>query len=98
MIDLLFAAILIGELIGFYVFYKTENGCEAIYHAWYAPVIDILGIVSGSIIMLIALFAKNNPALFNFDISLSFIFLLFIMGSWQTSIHAVKGFLRLTNT
>jgi hypothetical protein len=94
MVDLFFAAILIGELVGFYYFYRTEYGCKAIYITWFAWIIDALGIISGTIIMGVAVFIAHHQKLFEINIPFAFILLLFIQGSWQASIHAVKWIVR----
>ncbi|MBI5469781.1 hypothetical protein HY968_00455 [Candidatus Kaiserbacteria bacterium] len=94
MLDLLFVAILVGELVGFYFFYRSEHGYKAIYITWFAWMIDLLGIVSGTIIMSLSIFVEHHPTFFNFNIPTPLILLLFIQGSWQVSIHAVKWVLR----
>ncbi len=98
MIDLIFALIFACELIGFYRFYSGRHGQKAVYVTWYAWMIDALGILSGSVIMSIAIFADHHPELFNFDIPFAFQLLVFTIGSWQTLIHAVKWTLRLKSS
>jgi hypothetical protein len=45
--------------------------------------------------MAIAVFASNTPYFFADSIPNDFITLVFIMGSWQASIHSVKLYLRV---
>lgn len=92
--DTLFALILLGELAFFFYFYSARMGVHAIYFTWFAWIIDIFGILSGSIIMSIGIFTDKNPQLFNFKIPFLLVLALFIIGSWQASIHVVKLILR----
>ena len=92
--DFLFAIILICELVLFYRFYSSHHGKHAVYFTWYAWVIDALGIASGIIIMVLAIYIEHDPGAFTFRIPFAFNLLLFIQGSWQTSIHAVKWLIR----
>ena len=93
--DWVFAFILIFEVAVFYYFYSHGSGASAVYFAWYAWIIDILAILSGCIVMSIAIFAANTPYFFTESIPQDFTILIFIMGSWQASIHAVKLYLRV---
>src|SRR5438270_918220 len=93
--DGLFAGILIFEVTVFYYFYSHGSGVHAVYFAWYAWIIDVLAVLSGCIIMAIAVFATHTPYFFTESVPHDFTILVFIMGSWQASIHAVKLYLRL---
>lgn len=92
---MLYAAILFTEIFFFYYFYSRHAGVHAIYFAWFAWIIDVLAILSGSIVMSISIFVAKNPTAFNFVVPFWFILLIYVMGSWQASIHAVKLFLRI---
>ena len=92
--DIICAAILIGELWAFYSFYSRSLGARAVYFSWFAWLIDAGAIISGSVIMYIAFFIHDNPAAFNFHVSFAFVLFVYLIGSWQASIHAVKMFLR----
>jgi len=81
------------ELYGFFRFYSTA-GTAAIYCSWYAFIIDTLAILSGTIIMSLAIFVEHRPELFNFEILPVHVLVIFLLGSWQTSIHAIKLYLR----
>jgi hypothetical protein len=93
--DWFFAAILIFEVAVFYYFYSHGAGVSAVYFAWYAWIIDLLAILSGCIVMAIAVFSANTPYFFAATVPDDFVTLVFIMGSWQASIHAVKLYLRV---
>jgi hypothetical protein len=93
--DWIFALILIFEVSVFYYFYSHGSGVSAVYFTWYAWIIDVLAILSGCIIMAVAIFADNTPYFFTEDVPRDFTILIFIMGSWQASIHAVKLYLRV---
>jgi hypothetical protein len=93
--DWVFAAILIFEVAVFYYFYSHGSGASAVYFAWYAWIIDVLAILSGCVIMAIAVFAAHTPYFFTEDVPRDFTILIFIMGSWQASIHSVKLYLRV---
>lgn len=90
-----FSLILVVEVFFFYYFYSRSDGAQAVYFAWYAWIIDVLAILSGCIIMSMAIFAERNPYFFTETVPAAFIFYVFIVGSWQASIHAVKMYLRI---
>ena len=92
--DWLFAVVLVAEVFAFYYFYSHGAGVHAVYFAWYAWIIDVLAILSGCIIMSTAIFAERTPYFFSESVPDSFIVFIFIVGSWQASIHAVKLYLR----
>ena len=92
--DWIFAIILILEVAAFYYFYSHSEGVRAIYFTWYAWIIDVLAIFSGCILMSMGIFAGQYPFFFSETIPQPFIMLIFIIGSWQASIHAVKLYLR----
>lgn len=85
-----FIAILVVELVTFFFFYNHPHGRRAVYFAWYASVIDVLAIVSGSVIMGLTIFAMHHPSLFTFRVPDYIFLLVFIVGSWQAAIHFVK--------
>ena len=91
--DYIFLTILLGEAVAFFYFY-SHAGAAAIYRTWYAWIIDLLAIMSGSTIMLAAVLAHNHPELFNFEIPRWAIFGVYMLGGWQALIHSVKWYLR----
>jgi hypothetical protein len=93
--DGVFALILIVEVAFFYYFYSRSDGAQAVYFAWYAWIIDVLAIMSGCVIMSMAIFAERTPYFFTDSVPPLFIIFIFIVGSWQASIHAVKLYLRM---
>jgi hypothetical protein len=93
--DWLMALILVVEVATFYYFYSHSSGVHAVYFTWFAWIIDVLAILSGCIIMSIAIFAERNPYFFSESVPFLFIVFIFVVGSWQASIHAVKLYLRL---
>jgi hypothetical protein len=89
-------AILFGvEVAAFWRFYSTAPGKKAVYCAWYAWIIDLLGITSGIFFMSCALIAQYRPDLFMVSVPFAMIFFAFLAGSWQTVIHAVKWIHRI---
>ena len=88
-------AIVLSELVAFFFFYNHPHGRRAVYFSWYAWVIDILAIFSGSVIMGASVYALHHPSLFTFAVPTWVFWLTFIVGSWQAAIHLVKWFLRL---
>jgi hypothetical protein len=93
--DWLFAVLLIVEVTAFYYFYSHGAGVHAIYFTWFAWIIDVLAILSGCVIMSIAIFTEKNPYFFSGSVPFEFILAIYVTGSWQASIHAVKLYLRL---
>lgn len=87
-------AILAMQLIGFFLFYNHPHGRHAVYHAWYASVIDTLAILSGSSIMAASVYALEHPELFTIDVPAWILWATFVIGSWQAAIHAVKLVIR----
>ena len=77
-----------------YLFYSSEYGCKAIYITWYAWIIDLLGVGSGCFLMWLSFFIGRHDELFNFEVPDLLLIVLFVVGSWQASIHAVKWTLR----
>ena len=67
---------------------------RAVYFAWYAWIIDILAILSGCIIMSTAIFSVHYPFFFRDTVPFLFVVFIYVVGSWQASIHAVKLYLR----
>lgn len=86
--------ILVVQLIGFFFFYNHPHGRHAVYHTWYASVIDVLAIFSGSSIMLASVYALENPDLFTMAIPPWIMWTTFVVGSWQAAIHLVKIVIR----
>lgn len=86
----LLLGLLVLQAIGFWHFYGTQHGRKAVYRTWYAWVIDVAGIVSGTFIMWIAL------ALIYDELAIAAVPrewagpILFLVGSWQAVIHGVK--------
>jgi|GEM_PF-1658889 len=93
--DWLFAAILVVEVFVFYYFYSHSSGVHAVYFTWFAWIIDVLAVLSGCVIMSMSIFAERHPYFFTETVPFFVILLVFITGSWQSSIHAVKLYLRL---
>jgi hypothetical protein len=93
--DGLFAGILVAEVFIFYYFYSHGSGVRAVYFTWYAWIIDVLAILSGCIIMSMAIFSVRYPYFFSDSVPFLFVVFIFITGSWQASIHAVKLYLRV---
>jgi hypothetical protein len=91
-----FAAILIFEIVTFWVFYSTRHGRKAVYRSWYAWIIDVCGIASGTFLMWLAVHIKTHRELFTIDVPLFLPFILFLLGSWQAVIHGVKWLRRTT--
>lgn len=89
--------ILVIQLIGFFFFYNHPHGRHAVYHTWYASVIDALAIFSGSSIMFASIYALENPDLFTIDIPSWIMWTTFVIGSWQAAIHLVKIVIRRRN-
>lgn len=88
--------VLLGlELIGFWHFYATESGCKAVYHTWYAWCIDALGIASGSFLMWLAVAMVMHPVAYVVPHEPVLASVLFVIGSWQAVIHAVKWVQRI---
>jgi len=90
----IFVAFLVVQLIAFFAFYRHPYGRRAVYDAWYAWIIDVLAIVSGTVIMFVSVYALYNPWIFTIPIPDITFFATFIVGSWQACIHAVKWFIR----
>ena len=93
-LDTIFLLVLLFEVPAMFFFYRTENGGRAVYVAWYAWIIDVLGVASGCFLMVLSIFIERNRELFNFEIYDALLVVLFVIGSWQASIHAVKWTLR----
>ena len=71
-------------------FYKRE-GTYAVYHAWYAWIIDLCAVGSGTFLMGLALYLHHVES---FGLPIVFVYGLFIVGSWQALIHGVKWYVR----
>lgn len=89
-----FVFILVVQLVAFFFFYNQPYGRHAVYDAWYAWIIDLLAIVSGSVIMLLSVYALYNPWIFTIDIPDWTFWVTFIIGGWQAAIHLVKWVIR----
>ena len=87
-------AIILSELVTFFFFYNHPYGQRAVYFIWYAWVIDILAIFSGSVVMGASVYALHHPSLFTVRVPAWFFWLTFIVGSWQAGIHLVKIVIR----
>ena len=92
--DILCSALFIAEMVAMHFFYSSEHGKKAVYVAWYAWIIDLLAIMSGISIMTLAVFSKHHPALFAVQVPNLLFLVLFMLGSWQTSIHSIKWITR----
>lgn len=90
-----FLVVLILQIVAFFFFYNHPHGRHAVYEAWYAWIIDLLAILSGTAIMAAAIYAYYNPGLFTFTVPTWVFWITFIIGGWQASIHAVKWLIRL---
>ena len=88
--------IFVLQAIVFFRFY-SRDGANAVYCAPFAWCIDLCAIASGSFLMGLALYIHSHRELFNFDVPLIFIIALFVLGSWQMLIHAVKWYLRVVH-
>jgi hypothetical protein len=84
----------IFQLFVFYKFYRRRDGHKAVYHTWYAWIIDTFAVISGVFIMSLSVFLLYNQWVFSFDVNDTFFYLGFLVGSWQFSIHAIKALLR----
>ncbi len=93
-LDTIFLLVLLFEVPAMFFFYRTDKGSRAVYVAWYAWIIDLLGVASGCFIMTLSIFIERHAELFNFEVPDYLLIILFIIGSWQASIHAVKWTLR----
>jgi hypothetical protein len=91
----LFAVLLAVEVAAFWYFYSTAPGRKAVYCAWYAWIIDLLGITSGIFFMSCALIAAFRPDLFTVSVPFVAVFFGFLAGSWQAVIHGVKWIHRI---
>ncbi len=89
--------ILVIQLIAFFLFYNHPHGRHAVYHTWYAWVIDTLAILSGSAIMAASIFAMHNSHIFTIDIPSWILWSIFVIGSWQAAIHLLKLVIRRRN-
>lgn len=87
-------AILVIEIVAFFFFYNHPHGRRAVYFSWYALVIDVLAILSGSVIMATSVYALHHPSLFTITVPEWMFWLVFIIGSWQATIHLVKILIR----
>lgn len=87
-------AILAFELAAFFFFYTHPHGRRAVYFSWYAWVIDVFAIASGLIIMGSSVYALHNPAIFTISVPREMLWILFVVGSWQATIHFVKVCIR----
>lgn len=90
-----FVVIVAVQLAAFFFFYNHPHGRRAVYEAWYAWIIDCLAILSGATIMWLSIYALYHPELFTIDIPNWIFVIVFVIGGWQASIHAVKWFIRL---
>ena len=93
-LDTIFLLVLLVEVPAMFFFYRTEHGSRAVYVAWYAWIIDFLGVASGCFLMTLAIYTARHRELFNFEVYDGLLIILFVIGSWQASIHAVKWTLR----
>ncbi len=82
------------ELVVFFFFYNRPDGRKAVYFSWYAWVIDLLAIFSGSMIMFWSIYALHHPNLFAVPVERWMFWIGFLIGSWQAGIHLVKLVLR----
>ncbi len=82
------------QLFIFYLFYKSKDGKKAIYDTWYDWIIDLGAILSGFSLMVLSIFLLKNPWVFSIDISPKVFYVLFVIGSWQFSIHLLKLLIR----
>lgn len=82
------------QLFAFYLFYKSKDGQKAIYDTWYDWIIDIAAILSGFSIMTFSIILLYNPWIFAIPVSSKIFYFLFILGSWQFSIHLLKLLIR----
>lgn len=89
-----FFLVLLAHIVVFFFFYNHPHGQYAVYDAWYAWLIDLLAILSGTFIMAATIYAYYNPWLFTFQVPSWVFWVTFIIGAWQASIHAVKWFIR----
>jgi hypothetical protein len=94
-LDTIFLLVLLFEVPAMFYFYRTNDGSRAVYHAWYAWIIDLLGVASGCFLMILSIYTARHRELFLFEIYDVFLVVLFVIGSWQASIHAVKWTLRV---
>lgn len=93
-LDTIFLLVLLFEVPAMFFFYRTVQGSRAVYHAWYAWIIDFFGVASGCFLMTLAIYTARNRELFLFEVYDVYLIMLFVIGSWQASIHAVKWTLR----
>lgn len=89
-----FLAVFLIEFLAFFFFYNRPEGRKAIYFSWYAWVIDALAIFSGLMIMFWSIYALHHPWIFAVSVPVWIFWLAFLIGSWQTGIHAVKVLIR----
>ena len=89
-----FVAIILVESFAFYSFYRHPHGQPAVYAAPYAWFIDLLAIIGGSVFMYASAYALENPWIFTVDVHDALLWTIFLVGSWQAVIHAVKWFIR----
>lgn len=89
-----FALVLLIELVVFFAFYNRPDGRKAVYTSWYAWIIDVLAIFSGSTIMFWSVYSLHNPHLFTVALPAWIFWIGFLIGSWQAGIHLVKLVIR----
>lgn len=87
---------LLFELFLFNGFYRRREGRRAVYTAWYAWIIDVAAMFSGMAIMFVSLVCLYYPSIFTITVPRYLFYTLFIVGSWQFAIHAVKLVIRNT--
>ncbi len=78
----------------FYKFYTKRAGKKAVYHAWYAWIIDAGAIISGLSIMLFSLYLLNSPWIFTIEVPKIIFYFFTLLGSWQFGIHLTKFIIR----
>lgn len=83
------------QLIAFFFFYNHPHGRHAVYRTWYAWIIDLGAIASGTLIMGLSVYVLHHPEVFASPVPPIFFWLSFIVGGWQASIHAVKWIIRI---
>jgi hypothetical protein len=92
-VSLLLVATFLVQAFVFVRFY-SRYGMDAVYCAPYAWCIDLCAIASGTFLMGLALFIRAHPELFTMPVPTILVIGLFVLGSWQALIHAVKWWLR----
>jgi hypothetical protein len=93
-LTLCFIALLATQLAVFSFFYNRPDGRRAVYRAWYAWTIDLLAISSGVTIMTLSIYLLHSPWIFAVDVPWFVFLVMFVIGSWKFSIHAVKWYIR----